>query len=236
MIVRVKISGLLSAADMEMAADAGADALGVFVEHPVSAPWSLGRAASAELVRGAPPFLPTVAVMDDTERSMVAAAREVRPRYLQIDGSRTAEEVNRVRSELSEDGIGVIATVTVDADSGRAPVTGDDPVAAARVLAGTGVRALVIVLSGHPEGAETGVLPGSRAAERVKEAVGLPLILAGGLTAGNVPAAVTATGPYAVDVVTGVESGPGIKDPVLMRRFVAAAKGWDHLTAEDADY
>jgi phosphoribosylanthranilate isomerase len=53
----------------------------------------------------------------------------------------------------------------------------------------------------------------------------LPVILAGGLTPENVGAAVAAVRPYAVDVCSGVETAPGIKDHGLIKRFIAAAKG-----------
>jgi len=52
----------------------------------------------------------------------------------------------------------------------------------------------------------------------------VPLILAGGLTRENVGAAVTATHPFAVDVASGVESDPGIKDPALMAAFLDRAQ------------
>lgn len=54
--------------------------------------------------------------------------------------------------------------------------------------------------------------------------IGIPLILAGGLTADNVAGAVKKVKPYAVDVISGVESEPGVKDGGKMRAFVAAAK------------
>ena len=50
----------------------------------------------------------------------------------------------------------------------------------------------------------------------------VPLILSGGLTPDNVAEAVATVGPYAVDVASGVESAPGVKDPALMDAFVAA--------------
>lgn len=64
--------------------------------------------------------------------------------------------------------------------------------------------------------------------EFVKRVAGVgarPLIVAGGLTPENVAEVVQAIRPYAVDVSTGVESSPGIKDPVKLRDFIQAAKG-----------
>lgn len=52
-----------------------------------------------------------------------------------------------------------------------------------------------------------------------------PWILGGGLDPGNVAAAIAATGAAAVDVSSGVESAPGLKDPALIRAFIAAVRG-----------
>ena len=62
--------------------------------------------------------------------------------------------------------------------------------------------------------------------------LGLPLILAGGLTPDNVAEAIATARPDAVDVASGVESSPGKKDPAKVRDFVAAAKeAFAHLGA-----
>jgi phosphoribosylanthranilate isomerase len=50
------------------------------------------------------------------------------------------------------------------------------------------------------------------------------VILAGGLTPGNVAEAIAAVRPYGVDVASGVESSPGLKDHQLLARFIGAAK------------
>jgi phosphoribosylanthranilate isomerase len=60
---------------------------------------------------------------------------------------------------------------------------------------------------------------------------GLRILLAGGLTPENVAEAIDRVRPWGVDVATGVESAPGVKDPTLVRRFVNAAR-----EAEPADY
>jgi len=57
-----------------------------------------------------------------------------------------------------------------------------------------------------------------------------PLILAGGLNPGNVAGAIKAIRPYAVDVASGVESAPGVKDPVKISEFIKNSKICDYET------
>ena len=66
--------------------------------------------------------------------------------------------------------------------------------------------------------------PASRSTGRWRAGISAttPLIVGGGLTADNVGEAIAATAPFAVDVASGVEAEPGIKDPDRMRAFVRA--------------
>jgi phosphoribosylanthranilate isomerase len=62
-------------------------------------------------------------------------------------------------------------------------------------------------------------------AQEVVRHAKIPVILAGGLTLENVADAISQVRPYAVDVATGIESSPGIKDHKKIAAFIAAARG-----------
>ena len=80
------------------------------------------------------------------------------------------------------------------------------------------------------DGAKGGVVGGSGQTcdwdyvARVRASIDLPVVLAGGLTTNNIQAAIQQVRPYAVDVSSGIESSPGVKDHDLMARFVELAQ------------
>lgn len=71
----------------------------------------------------------------------------------------------------------------------------------------------------------TGALGNWDAAARMKETFGKPLLLAGGLNPDNVAEAIVAVRPWGVDVSSGVEKGPGVKDIRKVKKFIAAVRG-----------
>jgi phosphoribosylanthranilate isomerase len=100
-------------------------------------------------------------------------------------------------------------------------------------LSGKGVRIIRSIRPGDPlpEDCDAVVVDASQGkglpydleyARMVAENSKIPLILAGGLTPGNVAHAIRELHPYAVDVASGVESAPGIKDPHKVRDFISA--------------
>lgn len=224
-MVRVKLCGMMSLEDMAMAEDAGADAVGFVTEYPVPVPWNLTREKAAKLVSMAPPFVTTVAVVGGQPEQMVDIALKVRPKILQLHGDETPEQIETVVRKLKSTGISVIKAVRIDVDTGLARFEEADPVRAGNILAGTGICALVVDSRTSSMPAGTGVTLDWDMAAKMTSKTDLPLILAGGLSAENVSKAVEKVRPYAVDVISGVEAKPGIKDPEKMRAFVNAAKG-----------
>ena len=201
--VKVKICGITQAEDAWMAVEAGADALGfMFYE---SSPRLLSFSKAAEIIRVLPPFVAKVGVfVDPSEESVRQAIAECGLDTLQFHGQESPEfcrqftlkviKAFRIRDATSLDETRRYASETWLLDSYVAGKPG-----------GTGEVF-------NWELARTAVQKGGR------------VILAGGLTAGNVGAAVRQVQPFAVDVSSGVESAPGKKDPAKVRAFIQAAQ------------
>jgi phosphoribosylanthranilate isomerase len=195
----VKLCGIGNEGDLEVAVEAGADAVG-FVLTP--SPRQVSLEAAARLRAILPESVLGVAVFHDPSPELLRRAEEVvAPHLLQSEYSTLA------RVDPGQALPVVVDSVGLEADLGRAVALTD--------------RRMVLVDSASRGG--TGHAPSW---ERVA-AVGFQdrLILAGGLGPGNVADAVTTVRPFGVDVSSGIESSPGVKDPARMRAFVEAARG-----------
>lgn len=210
--IRVKICGLRSPADVEAAAAAGAAYAG-FVFFPPS-PRHLTPAAAREAALAAPPGLVKVALTVDADDAALDAIAEVVPVDMwQLHGAETPARVAEVRARY---GLPVMKAWGVGEAADLAGLT-DMSLAADQIL----------VDAKAPKGA---ALPGGNGLAFDWRLVAgrhwlRPWMLAGGLTAANVAEAVARTGARQVDVSSGVETAPGVKDAGLMRAFVAAAQG-----------
>lgn len=210
--VRTKLCGLRTIADIDAAADAGAAYMGL-VFYPKS-PRAVDIAQARELALHAPVGLAKVALvvnLDDAQIDAIVA--DVPLDMLQLHGSETPERVTELRQRT---GLPVMKAVGLrDAD--------DLPALAAYEH----VADQILVDAKPPKGA---VLPGGNGVGFDHTLIGGrewrgPWMLAGGLTPDNVVEAVRLTGARQVDLSSGVESAPGVKDPALMAAFCAALEG-----------
>ena len=201
----VKICGVTSKDDARMAADAGADAVGL-VFWPGSP-----RQVDAETARGItaalPPFVLRVGVFVNADRETLArTAEEAGLDLLQLHGDEPPEALENLPRR---------ALKAIRVGPGFAP-------AEAERYAG---HAAGLLLDTRAQGAPGGT---GRAfdwslARGLRERCGF-LVLAGGLTPETVGEAIRAVRPHGVDVSSGVESSPGRKDPLKVRAFVEAVR------------
>jgi phosphoribosylanthranilate isomerase len=210
--VRVKICGLREEAHVAAALAAGAAYLG-FVFFAKS-PRNLAPARAAELARLVPPGIAKVGLVVDAGDAEIDALFAAVPLdMLQLHGNESAARVREVKART---GLPVMKAVGV---------AGADDLAALDTYAG--VADQILVDAKPPKGAER---PGGNAAAFDWGLIAgrrwpAPWMLAGGLTPGNVAEAIRLTGARQVDVSSGVESAPGVKDEGLIRAFIRAARG-----------
>jgi phosphoribosylanthranilate isomerase len=214
--IAVKICGLRDAAGFDAAAEAGADLVG-FVFFPPSPRAVTAAQAAALSSRRAGGPLRVGLFVDPDDTTLAATLATVPLDILQLHGAEDPERVMAIRRRF---GVAVMKAVGV---ATRAEV-------AAAVAAFGGVADRLLFDAKPPPPGTPGALPGGNAAAfdwsvMAGAAVPVPWLLAGGLTPENVGTAIAASDALGVDVSSGVERARGVKDPALIRAFVAAAKG-----------
>jgi phosphoribosylanthranilate isomerase len=212
MATKIKFCGVTSSQDAEHAVAAGAWAIGL-IFWPAS-PRGVGVEQAAEIAAAMKRRVEVVGVfVNPTLEGVAATAEAVGLTMLQLHG---------------EEGPAFCA------EAGRR--TGCRVIKAARVHSGADIQALSAFHTdfhlldsyspGRPGG--TGEIFEWELARAHRGTA--PVILSGGLTPENVAAAITATGPYAVDVASGVERSPGVKDPDRLRAFAEAVRASGAVT------
>ncbi len=215
--MRVKICGFTRQADVAVAVSLGVDAIGlVFADSPRRVTLEAAR----QMVRIIPPFVTRVGVFVNVERAEVlGVARELRLDCIQLHGDESPEYCMSL----------------------------DRPVIKA-VRPGPGGRSLSDLVSRY-KAVVDGILLDSYDPHRYggtgrplcweelrRFKAGVPILLSGGLRCDNVGKAIGMVRPWGVDVSSGVESAPGIKDAGLMKQFLKAARRAFKELPEDIGY
>lgn len=197
-MTRIKICGITRAADAELAASLGAWAVG-FVFWPRS-PRAVDVATARRIVRDLPAFVTAVGVfVDQPPEHVDAVAREVGLGLVQLHGSEPPEYLDALHARAMK------ASTLADADAlDRWP---------ARVT---------VLLDAHDPVRRGGTGTAIDWTHAAAVARRRPIVLAGGLGPENVADALRIVAPAAIDVSSGVESAPGIKDAERMRALFDA--------------
>lgn len=209
MSTRVKVCGITTADDALAAAQAGADAIGLV--FAAGSPRRLAIDQAAAIRASLPAFVACVALfMDQPADEVTHIIRAVQPDLLQFHGSESEAHCAAFgRPWIKAVGLGGGEAVAPDAYAG----------------------ANGILLDGHAAGAAGG--SGQRfdwgriAAWQAARPARSPVIVAGGLTPDNVGGLVKQCRPWGVDVSSGVESAPGVKDHAKVHAFIEAVRRVD---------
>ncbi|RMG60155.1 MAG: phosphoribosylanthranilate isomerase [Gammaproteobacteria bacterium] len=205
MRTRIKICGITRPEDALAAAEAGADAIGL-VFWPKS-PRHVTLPQAVEICTALPPFVSTVGLFLDAEEARVEETlRQVPLDLLQFHGDECPADCSRY-------GWPYIKAIGMQG--------GTDAVRYAE----TYPDAAGFLLDSHAVGEAGGT--GKTFDWSAIPELERPLILAGGLNPDNVAEAVRTVRPWAVDVSSGVESEPGIKDAALIERFISEVRKAD---------
>jgi phosphoribosylanthranilate isomerase len=206
MPVVVKVCGVTRVDDAIAAARAGVHAIG-FIFHPPS-PRNIEIPRARAIVRALPPFITSVGVFVDPERAFVEVVlREIRLGLLQFHGDEDP-------AFCAGFGVPYVKAVRVRQDL--------DLLQYASVFRGAQALLLDAYVPGKHGGTgqtfDWSLIPPS---------LPLPVVLSGGLDAGNVAAAIERVRPWAVDVSSGVEVDKGIKDAAKIAAFMRGVRDAD---------
>ncbi|HEY6291164.1 MAG TPA: phosphoribosylanthranilate isomerase [Terriglobia bacterium] len=220
MRTRIKICGIISVEDAELAVELGASALG-FNFYPPSPRYIAPQAARA-IIERVPPLVMTIGVFADeaSAAQVLSVAREAGVETIQLHGPRWPEAPE---ADGQPNGFRWPYPLI------RAVAVGEhfEPESLRGVEAGA-----VLLDAVHPtlKGGTGQTIDWAKAREATRFA---RIILAGGLTPENVGYAIRNVRPFAVDVASGVEQAPGVKDASKLRAFFAAVREADErLDAE----
>lgn len=212
--IKVKVCGLAMLENVQTAGEAGADFVGFVFHH--HSPRNITPKKAVQRSEVLSPHVQTVAVIvDKTDEEIANILYDFRPHYLQLHGNESVARVEEIKDRFH---IPVIKAISV---SSAEDIN----------LAKTYENSVDMLLfdAKAPFGS---VIPGGNGTvfdwELLRETkFSVPWFLSGGLNVHNIGRAISVTGATMVDVSSGVERSPGVKDSDKIREFIAAVKGND---------
>lgn len=207
-MVRVKVCGITNFQDASNAVKLGVDALG-FIFAP--SPRKITPEKAREIICAIPPFVKTVGVFVNEDPATIR-------KIIQFCGL----DLVQLHGDEPPDLCHELMPYTIKAFRPK----NEDNLSFIRPYVGK-IRALLFDTYSEEKRGGTGKTFDWDLAIKGKE-LGVPVILAGGLTPSNIERAISTVRPFAVDVNSGVEERPGKKSPALMKRLMETIKGMDH--------
>ena len=206
----IKICGIKTPEILETAIDAGADMVGFM--HFSRSPRHVTIEEIATLISEARGRIQTCVVLVNPDNSCVAEVAALGPDWIQLHGPETPHRVEAIRAEA---GVEIMKALPIG--------TAED---VAHVADFVDVADGILLEAKPPKGADRPGGLGETFDWSLLKALdpSIPFMLSGGLTPQTVADAVRSIRPYGVDVSSGVESAPGVKDKLLIEAFIRNAR------------
>lgn len=218
-MVRIKICGLMSSEDVDVCARSGAHTVGFVVDYPTPVPWNLTAAKAKELIMNTPPFVSTCVVTGGSVEKVLKTVHETLPNIVQLHYKESLQEVKEITRQCKLIGIKVIKALRMSRN-GNCDFELQNPAEAVKELSKTGIAAILIDSFSEALPGGTGMTVDLSVFRKLQQGCPMPLILAGGLNPKNITSILHNVSPYGVDILTGVEEKPGLKDPEKIRSFI----------------
>ena len=204
-MTKIKICGITNENDLNAAIEFGADAVGFVAGLQFESHRNISPKLASKLVSMTPPFLTTVMV------TVLNNIRETMDLFDEVDA-----DILQIHGEIGIDTVEKISKMT-----NKKLIVGISPEnKISRQMNGL-VDAILFDSIGKLGAGGTGKINNWDLAREMKQELSMPVILAGGLIPENVVQAIEHVKPFAVDVSSGVEGPDGLKDHVLIKRFIS---------------
>ncbi len=211
-----KICGLMRPEDVRACCRLGAAVAGFVTEYPLAVPWNLTEAQCGALLPLVSPPVKSCIVTGGDAGKIIAMAERLRPSFVQLHYMETLEDTGIIAKALKPSGIGIIRSVPVSARA-RLELFGSEKAdECVGMLCSAGVAAILADSRGPENAAEKGRMLDPGFFLSIKRASNRPVMIGGGITPMNCRYIVETLHPDMIDIMTGVETAPGVKSEKLI--------------------
>lgn len=220
--ITVKICGLQRPTDVRLCRQLGVDILGFVTEYPLPVPWNLSRQKVLPLLQLVRPPCRSCLVTGGPPEKVIELASSLRPSMVQLHYKETLEETIKISDALKKLNIQVIKLVPTQAEDRMAQFGTTDISAVVASLCTTSLYGLLADSRSPVNALQVGVPLDQRFCTEIIKLSSKPVFIAGGINPENVHLLLEQTGAKYIDVMTGVESSPGIKEAEAVSRLVSS--------------
>lgn len=210
--VKIKICGLKHAQDVQLCYELGVDIAGFVTEYPLPVPWNLTADETKSLLAQVRAPMNSCIVTGGTREKIIALADKLRPDYVQLHYHETLSDAKYIAEVLRTRNIGVIKTLPLSRQERLAQFGTEDIRECTKLVNSTGIWALLADTRNPSNAAGHGTSITGDLYRQIKSCTQKPVILAGGITPDNLAQVLSSAQPDIIDLMTGVEKTPGVKD------------------------